>query len=68
MKQIVFITLIAIIILAPVLMNSAIAQPPNPTAEPIPIDGGLGFLIAAGMAYGAKKLYNKEKGEAEHEE
>ena len=26
-----------------------------------PIDGGLSLLLAAGGAYGAKKLYNKRK-------
>jgi hypothetical protein len=31
---------------------------PNPAAC-IPIDGGIGFLIAAAAAFGAKKLYNK---------
>jgi hypothetical protein len=25
---------------------------------PIPIDGGLGFLLAAGIGYAAKKLYS----------
>ncbi len=27
----------------------------------IPIDGGIGFLIAAGVAFGAKKVYHKSK-------
>lgn len=51
----------------------AFAQPPGgppPTAPPtgteppcwepdcIPVDGGLGFLIAAGAALGVKKIYN----------
>ena len=26
-----------------------------------PIDGGLSLLVAAGIGYGAKKLYNKKK-------
>ena len=43
--------------IAPFFMESIIAQPPPPPdPEAIPIDGGLGFLLAAGMAYGAKKL------------
>ena len=43
---------------APFFMESIMAQapPPPPNPEAIPIDGGLGFLLAAGMAYGAKKL------------
>lgn len=41
------------------------APPPPPAGSPgcwpppcIPVDGGIGFLIAAGAAYGVKKLYN----------
>lgn len=48
--------------IAPFFMESIIAQPPPPPdPEAIPIDGGLGFLIAAGMAYGAKKLHKNHK-------
>lgn len=31
--------------------------PPSPPA--VPIDGGILALLAGGIAYGAKKLYNK---------
>ncbi|NUM49581.1 MAG: hypothetical protein HUU48_00575 [Flavobacteriales bacterium] len=27
----------------------------------VPIDGGIGFLLAAGAVYGAKKIYQKSK-------
>ncbi|MGE0567970.1 MAG: PID-CTERM protein-sorting domain-containing protein [Bacteroidia bacterium] len=43
------------------------APPPPPVTPPcwpppcIPIDGGIGFLMAAGVAYGAKKLYQFKK-------
>ncbi|MBI2721398.1 MAG: hypothetical protein HYX39_04415 [Bacteroidetes bacterium] len=44
------------------------APPPPPAGMPgcwpppcIPIDGGISVLIAAGAAYGAKKLYNSRK-------
>ena len=45
------------------------AGPPNPPggdppcwpAPCIPIDGGIGFLIAAGLAYGGKKAYDSFK-------
>ena len=44
------------------------APPPPPAVNPpcwpppcIPIDGGITALIAAGAAYGAKKLYDKKK-------
>ncbi|WP_157454266.1 PID-CTERM protein-sorting domain-containing protein [Crocinitomix catalasitica] len=34
--------------------------PPCWTPECVPIDGGIGFLIAAGAAIGVKKLYGKK--------
>lgn len=44
------------------------APPPPPGGSPscwpppcVPIDGGVTFLIAAGAAYGAKKLYSSRK-------
>ncbi len=46
----------------------ALAQPGPPTSGPtcfpppcVPIDGGIGFLIAAGVAFGAKKIYDSRK-------
>ena len=39
------------------------APPPPPT--PVPIDGGTGFLLVAGAAYGLKKLKKKSKGNKE---
>jgi len=43
-------------------------DPTGGTDQPIgaagaPIDGGLSVLLAAGVAFGAKKLYNKKKAE-----
>ncbi|MGB0177712.1 MAG: PID-CTERM protein-sorting domain-containing protein [Owenweeksia sp.] len=40
---------------------TALGQPSNPV-NPTPIDGGIGLLIAAGVAYGAKKAHDKHKG------
>ncbi|MBX3257763.1 MAG: hypothetical protein KF862_26780 [Chitinophagaceae bacterium] len=40
------------------------AQPGGPGGDPdteIPIDGGVSLLVAAGIAYGAKKAYDKRK-------
>lgn len=51
-------------IIAPVFVEIAIAQPPPPTPQEIPIDGGLGLLLAAGVAYAAKKLYKSKDQEA----
>ncbi|MBA3664537.1 MAG: hypothetical protein H0W61_10060 [Bacteroidetes bacterium] len=48
------------------LLHSAPPPPPGgaPACWPppcVPIDGGISVLIAAGAAYGAKKLYNSRK-------
>ncbi|MBL4657265.1 MAG: hypothetical protein JKX73_04640 [Flavobacteriales bacterium] len=37
-------------------------DPPCWPAPCVPIDGGIGFLIAAGLAYGGKKAYGSIKG------
>ncbi|HLW08474.1 MAG TPA: hypothetical protein VKY45_13030 [Marinilabiliaceae bacterium] len=46
--------------------------PPNPgggQGHPagVPIDGGLSLLLAAGVAYGGKKVYDMNKKEKEEE-
>ena len=38
-----------------------LAQPIEPPPEPIPIDGGIGFLLIAGAAYGITKLAGRRK-------
>ncbi|HQQ95522.1 MAG TPA: hypothetical protein PLQ93_13290 [Bacteroidia bacterium] len=45
-------------------LSAAPAPPPSATGGPgcwpppcVPIDGGIGLLMAAGAAYGARKLY-----------
>ncbi len=35
--------------------------PACPTCTPVPLDGGLGALLIAGVAYGAKRVYGKSK-------
>jgi hypothetical protein len=39
-------------------------DPGNPGGDPglIPVDGGLAFLVAAGLGYGAKKAYDFKRG------
>ncbi len=40
------------------------AQPPGPGDDPdtpVPFDGGLSLIIAAGVGYGAKKAYDAKK-------
>jgi hypothetical protein len=43
--------------LSPAFVQTAIAQPPPPPPVDIPIDGGLGLLLAAGVTYAARKIY-----------
>jgi hypothetical protein len=43
--------------LSPAFVQTAIAQPPPPPPVDIPIDGGLGILLAAGVGYAARKIY-----------
>lgn len=44
------------------------AQPGNPdSGNTVPIDGGASLLAAAGVAYGAKKLYNFRKQKEDEE-
>lgn len=52
--------------------TAAVAQPPPPgehggegDQQPAPIGSGLGILIALGAAYGAKKVYDAQKGRGE---
>jgi hypothetical protein len=55
---------IIVFVLAPAFVQTAIAQPPPPgNTAPIPIDGGLGLLLAAGVTYAAKKLYKQRSKE-----
>ena len=67
--------LIIALIVFPALtgLDTATAQPgggppPDPPCWPppctIPIDGGIGFLIAAGIAYGGKKIIDSKKNPA----
>ena len=61
MKNIIFFRLILVIGLL-FLSQAAMAQlPPEPPAEPVPIDGGLSILIAAGAALGGKKVWDARK-------
>ncbi|MBL7891950.1 MAG: hypothetical protein JNL63_04930 [Bacteroidia bacterium] len=61
-----------VLLLAPTLTNTLFAQPPGPpggaTTSPacwpppcVPIDGGISFLIAAGIGLGVKKAYGSRK-------
>ncbi|HCS21452.1 MAG TPA: hypothetical protein DIW47_12980 [Bacteroidetes bacterium] len=41
------------------LIIPLIAQPDNPN-NPVPIDGGLGWLAAAGLAYAASRIKKRK--------
>lgn len=69
-----------LVVLAVSVSNYAIAQeasdeslPDTPFPDDVdpddnaPIDGGAGILIAAGVAYGVKKVYDKRKQNKESE-
>lgn len=55
------------LILLLLVVTSLFAQdlPPGDTGlfeevQDVPVDGGLGFLLVAGIGYGIKKLYSKK--------
>lgn len=51
---------ISMAMLFTMVVSPILAQPPPPPATPI--DGGLSLLLAAGGAYGLKKLNDRRKG------
>lgn len=53
--------ILTVLILVLLFLESVVAQPPPPPPQEIPIDGGLGVLLAAGLFYGAKKLREGKK-------
>lgn len=57
----VIITFLMFFLMSPLFTDTIIAQPPPPDAEDIPIDGGLSILVAAGIAYGARRIYKQQK-------
>jgi len=59
-KYLTILIFIVIFVLSPWFVQIALAQQPPPAK--IPIDGGLGFILAAGVDYAARRLYkNKDK-------
>jgi len=63
-------SVLVIFLLLAVSTNGGVPPPPPPSSGPgpvcwpppcIPIDGGITLLIAAGAAYGAKKIYTSRK-------
>ena len=60
-KTLLSLLLVFTLLVLPILIKDASAQPPPPPPQDIPIDGGLFLLIAAGATYGARKLYKQQK-------
>jgi hypothetical protein len=58
-KYLIIILFLMVFICFPLFQETIIAQPPPPDPEEIPIDSGLSVLLAAGIAYAAKKLYGQ---------
>jgi len=58
MKWIIRITAVVIVFCLPALAHAQVGPPCDPAVDPTctPIDGGLSFLIAAGVGYGIKKV------------
>lgn len=61
LKWIISAVVVLIMLCCPVLVHAQL--PCDPAVDPscIPIDGGLGFLIAAGVGYGIKKIRDSRK-------
>ncbi len=55
-------TIVCCLMYAPSL--SAKPGDPGPDPDGVPLDGGVSILVAAGIAYGAKKAYDKRKKDA----
>jgi hypothetical protein len=76
MKKIKFIFILLAIFALPLVSLPDPPGPPGQTGTPgpgngnnqtpvgAPIDGGMGILLALGVAYGSKKLYNLRKEKA----
>lgn len=57
--------ILAILIIFPLFIFTAIGQPPPPEPEATPIDGGLLALLIAGAVYGGKKFFKNKNQETE---
>ena len=78
MKKSIILFVVTLLILSPLFIATiyAAGPPPSPPTGgggpgcwpppcPIPLDGGISLLIAAGVAYGGKKIYVNHKKNAE---
>lgn len=50
-------------------LSTVMAQPgPGPVFNPVPVDGGITLLLAAGAAYGVRKAIKAKNSSSEEEE
>ena len=61
MRKFFYTILLTGFILLPEILFSAPIPPGPGGSTPAPIDGGIGFLIAAGIAYGTKRFFDRAK-------
>lgn len=63
MKPIIKAAALIILFCLPVLANAQVNPGCDPALDPscVPFDGGLGFLIAAGVGYGIKRIKDARK-------
>ena len=54
-NKVIYMLLFTVFIMAAPLLSFAQTGPPDPCDQGCPIDGGLSFLLAAGVGYGVKK-------------
>ena len=52
---------LAFVCFTQVVLAGSFPPPPPPPPSPTPIDGGIALLVGGGIAYAAKKAYNKRK-------
>lgn len=56
---------ILMLICLPLFSQAQLEDPGGDPDVPVPFDGGISLLVAAGIGYGAKKAYNKKNKVAE---
>lgn len=62
-KRLKLVMLISMITVPTFLMSQELPDPVPPCDVPCPIDSGVSLLIAAGLAFGFKKVYDQKKEE-----
>jgi hypothetical protein len=63
MKNIISASVLVLIVIigATFVANGQVPPPGSTNSNPVPIDGGVISVLGASIAYGAKKLYDRNK-------